>query len=151
MQRHHEAMARAAGAAMQQNFAETLEITSEALVSGIYEDMQAEEGRRGKAEARLMMATAMHYTENPYDDIVRVLGYAMDSPDDVKKDVQFTLAVVHLSFDNTTQAQAQMLDCLETIARLKAAKYKDLEGAMGAQEAEAKEFLEQLPKDGQVN
>ena len=98
---HNTEMGRAAAAAMQQHYQEAIEICSELLTSGLYGDLAKEDkeaARRAKAEVRLMMATAMHYTDGHYDDIVKQLGLAMDAPPLVQKDACFTLAVVQLSF-----------------------------------------------------
>src|SRR6266404_1103585 len=81
---HHSEMARAAAAAMQQNYQEAIDICSELLTSGLYEQVaqsgQAEDARAFRAEARLLMATAMHYADAAYEDIVRLLSFAMDAP-----------------------------------------------------------------------
>src|SRR5947209_20284551 len=74
--RHHQEMARASAAAMEKHYQEAIEISSELLTSGIYEQLAAhgkprseahkvnvEAAQRFRAEARLLMATAMHYAD----------------------------------------------------------------------------------------
>src|SRR4051794_23858235 len=106
--RHHSELARANAAALQQNFQEAVEIASELLTSGIYDEVaqvDPDGARAAKAETRLTMATAMHYNDGHYDDIMRVLKAAMDSPAEVRKDVAFAAAIVHASFDHVGDAR----------------------------------------------
>src|SRR5271168_1987791 len=85
--RHDQEMARAASAAMAGQHAEAQEICSELLTSGLYGEMEnaghKEAARRGKAEARVLLGSAMHFNDGPYEDIVRVLTFALDSPAEV--------------------------------------------------------------------
>ena len=126
--RHHADMARASAAAMEQNYQEAIEICSELIVSGGYEELERlgdasseasaanlAAAQRCRAEARLLMATAMHYADGHYEDIVRVLSFALESPAEIQKDVFFTLAVVHLSFGNSQEARLAMQRALELI------------------------------------
>src|SRR5271163_1501617 len=110
--RHDQEMARAASAAMAGQHAEAQEICSELLTSGLYGEMESEghkeAARRGKAEARVLLGSAMHFNDAAYDDIIRVLTFALDSPAEVRKDALFTLAVVHLSFGHDQEAEAAM-------------------------------------------
>lgn len=151
---HHAEMARASAAAMEQHYQETIEICSELLTGGIYEGLAGlgdigskEVARRCRAEARLLMATAMHYAEGHYEDIVSVLTFALDSPLEIQKDAFFTLGVVHLSFGNAHEAGLAMRKSLEIIAQLGAAG--DASPALRTQEQEAREFLKQLGEVGQ--
>lgn len=150
LKKHQAELGRAAAVAMEQNYDEALDICSELLTSGVYEELAQQghddDARRAKAETRLLMATAMHYSERDYQDIARVLSFAMDSPPEIQKDVQFTLAVVHLSFGQAGQARECMQRCLEIIAQLRAAggKNTDLK-ELAEQEREAREFLQELP------
>jgi tetratricopeptide (TPR) repeat protein len=141
--RHHEDLARAAAAAMAQQYQETIEICSDLVTSGMYEDLpDAELARTLRAQARLMMATAMHYNEGHYEDIVKVLTSAMDSPPEVQKDVYFTLAVVHISFDKRDEARAAMEKCLEINAQLEARGTADAKAHQ--QQEDAAQFLQML-------
>jgi hypothetical protein len=153
LNRHHSELARAAAAAMQKHYQETIDICSDLLTSGIYDEMAASDAkndsaRQHRAEARLMMATAMHYNESHYEDILRVLNAALDSPLQIQKDVNFTLAVLHASFDHVQEARAAMEKTLEQIAQLRAlgseALSKDENRALDVQEQEAIQFLNQL-------
>jgi hypothetical protein len=138
-------MARAAAAAMQQHYQETIEICAELLTSSTYADLakkDAEAARQAKAEVRLMMATAMHYTDGHYDDIVKQLSLAMDAPPQIQKDVCFTLAVVQLSFGHKDEAKNAMQQCLALIAGLQGAGEAD--PGLAAQEQEARQFLAEL-------
>src|SRR5256885_9409901 len=160
-QRHHQEMARASAAAMEQHYQEAIEITSELLTSGIYEQLAAygkprsethkansEAARRFRAEARLLMATAMHYAEAHYEDIVKVLSFAVESPLDVQKDVFFTLAVVHLSFGQENEARMAMLRSLELMRQLKEAGQSS--AASDAQVEEANAFVKDLGEAGKL-
>jgi len=147
---HEAELARAAAAAIEQQYDETIEICSEQLTSGMYEKL-AELGdsdgvKRAKAEVRLLMATAMHYADRHYEDIARVLSLALDSPPEVRKDAYFTLAVVHLSFGQAAEAREAMESALRTIGELRAAGWKDVGAELPRQEREAKEFLAELEK-----
>jgi tetratricopeptide (TPR) repeat protein len=147
IQRHHSELARAAAAAMQKHYQETIDIVSDLLTSGIYEEIAAVDPERAKqfrAEARLMMATAMHYNDAHYEDILRVLNAALDSPPQLQKDVYFTLAVLHLSFDHVEEAKAAMNKALEIISQLRSSGTPDPDGSLAAQEQEAQHFLEQV-------
>ena len=147
LQKHHQEIARATAAAMQQHFSETVEICSELITSDLYTQMEAaglkQEARQAKAETRLMMATAMHYTDCHHDDVLKVLNYALDSPPAVQKDVYFTIAVVQLSAERPADARVAMQTCLTLISDLKRAGAPEAEN-VDQQEREALEFLEQL-------
>ncbi len=143
---HHSEMARAAAAAMQQNYQEAIDICSELLTSGLYEQVaqsgQAEDARAFRAEARLLMATAMHYAAAAYEDIVRLLSFAMDAPPSVQKDVYFTLAVVQLSFGHSKEAKDSMENSLKLIEdQLKSNPHDE---NLIRQQDEANEFLRQI-------
>ena len=147
---HESELARAAAAAMEQQYDETIEICSEQLTSGRYEQLaelgEAEAAKRSKAEVRLLMATAMHYADRHYEDIARVLSLALDSPLEVRKDAYFTLAVVHLSFGQKAEAREAMQSALQTMDELRASGWKDAGAELPRQEFEAKEFLAELGK-----
>lgn len=148
LEQHHAELARAAAAAMQHHYQETIDICSELLTSELYQQLTAatpEAARAAKAETRLMMATAMHYNDAHYEDIVRVLRSAADSPDTTKKDVLFTSAVVHASFNKKDEARAAMNEALAIITKLRGAKEVDRE-ALDMQESEAQSFLKQLDR-----
>ena len=148
LEQHHAELARAAAAAMQQHYQETIDICSELLTSELYQQLTAadvEAARAAKAETRLMMATAMHYNEAHYEDVMRVLKSAADSPDATKKDVLFTTAVVHASFNKKEEARAAMNDALSIIRHLRGSAAADRE-ALDMQESEAESFLKQLEK-----
>jgi hypothetical protein len=130
---HHAEMGRAAAAAMQQHYQETIEICSELLTSGT---------RRTKAEVRLMLATAMHYADGHYEDIVKQLSLAMDAPPEIQKDACFTLAVVQLSFGHKAEATSAMEQCLEVITLLRQSSGD--EPGLRAQQEEARQFLAEL-------
>ncbi|HUS18923.1 MAG TPA: hypothetical protein VMZ25_04690 [Terriglobales bacterium] len=145
--RHHTEMGRAAAAAMQQHYQETIDICSELLTSGTYDDLtkqDKEAARRAKAEVRLMLATAMHYADGHYDDIVRQLGLAMDAPPLIQKDACFTLAVVQLSFGHQQEAGDAMSQCLSLISELRRSNQPDLDGSIASQQQEAEQFLREL-------
>jgi hypothetical protein len=140
--RHHKEVARAAAAAMEGHYAECIEICSELLTAGLYETWAAadpEAARAARAEARLLMANAMHHNDAHYDDLVRVLNAALDSPPEVQKDAWFTLAVVHASFDHADAAREAMARCLDAIAELRRMDVST--AALDQQEAEARRFL----------
>ena len=144
---HNKEMGRAAAAAMQQHYQETIDICSELLTSSTYDDLAKRDkdaGRRAKAEVRLMLATAMHYTDGHYDDIVKQLSLAMDAPPLVQKDACFTLAVVQLSFGHQPEAKNAMEQCLKLIAELRRSNLPDLDGSLATQEREAEQFLREL-------
>ena len=146
LSRHHAELARAGAAAMQRHYQETIEVCSDLLTSGIYDDVAAadpESARRCRAEARLIMATAMHYNEAHYEDIVRVLTAALDSPAEIQKDALFTLAVLHVSFDREDEAHASMEKCIALIEILRKKETGDFE-ELNALEKEAQHFLKQL-------
>lgn len=148
LDQHHAELARAAAAAMQQHYQETIDICSELLTSELYQQLTAvdpETARAAKAETRLMMATAMHYNDAHYEDIVRVLKSAGDSPEWTKKDVLFTSAVVHASFNKKEEARAAMDEALAIIGKLRGSKSADRE-ALDMQESEGESFLKQLDK-----
>jgi hypothetical protein len=145
--RHHAEMGRAAAAAMQQHYQEAIEICSELLTSGIYDELAQQDkdaARRAKAEVRLMMATAMHYADGHYEDIVRQLSLAMDSPPLIQRDACFTLAVVQLSFGHQQEAKDAMTQCLQLIGELRRSNLPDLDASLATQEEEAKQFLQDL-------
>jgi hypothetical protein len=153
LNRHHAEFARAAAAAMQKHYQETIDICSDLLTSGIYDeiaaaDLKGDAARQHRAETRLLMATAMHYNESHYEDILRVLNAALDSPLQIQKDVNFTLAVLHTSFDHVEEARTAMEKSLEQIAQVRASGgqtlSKDEIRALDAQEQEATQFLNQL-------
>lgn len=146
LEQHHSELARAAAAAMQQHYQETIDICSELLTSELYQqltDADAEAARAAKAETRLMMATAMHYNEAHYEDVLRVLKAAADAPETTKKDILFTTAVVHASFNKKDEARAAMNEAMAIIARLKGASAADRD-ALSMQLSEARSFLKQL-------
>jgi tetratricopeptide (TPR) repeat protein len=89
-----------------------------------------------------MLGTAMHYNDAHYEDIVRVLKSTLDSPPDIAKDAYFTLAVVHLSFENPSEAAAAMRRALELIEELRRSGDSDLR--LAEQEEEAREFFQQM-------
>jgi hypothetical protein len=139
-------MARAAAAAMQQNYQEAIDVCSELLTSGIYEELaggdRAEDARIFRAEARLLMATALHYADAPYEDIIRLLSFAMESPPPVQKDVYFTMAVVQLSFGHSKEARESMENSLRIIeSELESDANNE---SLARQRDEAKQFLREL-------
>ena len=160
---HHAEMARASAAAMEQHYQEAIEICSELIVGGGYEELErlgnASSGakaanltaaQRCRAEARLLMATAMHYADGHYEDIVRVLSFALESPAEIQKDVFFTFAVVHLSFGKSQEARWAMQKALEFI-ELRSRKLIAEPGSHAGERAgletqaqEARDFLKQL-------
>lgn len=144
---HNNEMGRAAAAAFEQHYQETIDICSELLTSGVYEKLEAddqESARRCRAEARLMMATAMHYADGHYEDIVRVLSFAMDAPTEIQKDVYFTMAVVQLSFGHQKEAQDSMQQSLLLIEAARKGSTPDPDGALAMQEDEARQFLREI-------
>ena len=148
---HNSEMGRAAAAAMQQHYQEAIEVCSELLTSGTYDELATRDkdaARRAKAEVRLMMATAMHYADGHYDDIVRQLSLAMDAPPLIQKDACFSLAVVQLSFGHRPEAKDAMTQCLTLIGELRRSNLPDLDASLDAQEQEAQQFLRDLPARG---
>ncbi|HWK30641.1 MAG TPA: hypothetical protein VNR20_01035 [Terriglobales bacterium] len=147
IERHHAELARATAAAMRQHYQEAIEIASELLTSGVYDEIAAADpdaARAARAETRLMMATAMHYNDAHYEDIMRVLKSAMDSPADIRKDVAFTAGIVHASFDHLAEAREAMSKALEAIAELRGKGSEDAE--LAERERDVTEFLSQLPE-----
>jgi hypothetical protein len=90
------------------------------------------------------MATAMHYNDAHYEDILRVLKSAMDSPPEIRKDVAFTAGVVHASFDHFAEARESMSKALEAIAELRGKGSEEAE--LADKERDVTEFLSQLPE-----
>lgn len=147
LDQHNTEMARAAAAAMQQHYQEAIEICAELLTSGAYDELAKRDkdaARRARAEVRLLMATAMHYADGHYDDIVKQLSLAMESPPDIQKDACFTLAVVQLSFGHKAEATHAMQQCLALIAELRQANGAADSPALQAQEEEARRFLAEI-------
>ena len=147
LERHHAELARATAAAMRQHYQEAIEIASELLTSGVYDEIAGSDpdaARAARAETRLMMATAMHYNDAHYEDIMRVLKSAMDSPADIRKDVAFTAGVVHASFDHFAEAREAMSKSLEAIAELRGKGSEDAD--LADKERDVTEFLSQLPE-----
>lgn len=147
LERHHGELARANAAALEQNFQEAVEICSELLTGGVYDELAAtdrEAARAAKAETRLTMATAMHYNDGHYEDILRVLKAAMDSPAEIRKDVAFTAGIVHASFEHFAEARESMAQALEAIAELRGKGDEDAD--LAEKEADVTEFLSQLPQ-----
>ena len=145
LEKHHAEMARAAAASMHGHHAETVEICSELLTSSLYADLETagmkEDARRARAECRLLMATAMHYTGTHHEDVLKVLNFALDSPPEIQRDAYFTIAVVELSNERADNARVAMQQCLAIIGDLRRAGFADPEGRMEQQETEALEFL----------
>lgn len=139
-------MARAAAAAMQNQYQEAIDICSELLTGGTYEELassgQEESARTFRAEARLLMATALHYSDATYEDIVRLLSFAMESPPSVQKDVYFTMAVVQLSFGHSKEARESMENSLAIIEN--ALQENPADESLDRQRDEAREFLREL-------
>jgi hypothetical protein len=152
LEKHHRELARATASAMQRHFQETVDICSELLTSGVYEEMEAagekDASRRARAETRITLATAMHYTEAHHDDVLKVLNHALDAPIEVQKDVYFTIAVVQLSAERPQDARVAMEKCLTLTSELKKSGHKDESGAVEEQEREALEFLSHLGAAG---
>ena len=145
--RHNSELARAGAAAMHRHYQETIDICSDLLTAGVYDDIaevDAEAARGARAETRLIMATAMHYNESHYEDIVRVLNAALDSPPAVQKDVYFTLAVLHASFDREEPARAAMEKCVALLASLRGSADAEEKPALDEKEKEAQQFLKEL-------
>src|SRR3954468_9870865 len=145
--RHNSELARAGVAAMQRHYQEAIDICSDLLTGDVYlaiGEQDAELARAARAEARLIMATAMHYNESHYEDIVRVLNAALDSPPAVQKDVYFTLAVLHASFDRDDQARSAMEKCLAIIQKLHATAPDADRTSLDEKEREAQQFLKEL-------
>jgi hypothetical protein len=150
LQRHDQEMARAASAAMTGRHAEAQEICSELITSGLYGEMESaghkDAARRAKAEARVLLGSAMHYNDAPYEDIIRVLTFALDSPVETRKDALFTMAVVHFSFGHLQEAEAAMERCRVELASL-ISNSNTIPSELSTwreQDHEAKIFLEQL-------
>jgi len=132
---------------MQRHYQETIDICSDLLTAGVYHDIaeqDAEAARAARAETRLILATAMHYNESHYEDIVRVLNAALDSPPPVQKDVYFTLAVLHASFDRDEPARSAMEKCLAIVEGLRTSASGEECAALDEKESEARQFLKQL-------
>jgi hypothetical protein len=149
LDQHHRELARAGAAALQRHYQEVIDITSEMLTSGLYDELaqqDPEAARRARAESRLMMATAMHYNDAHFDDIVRVLKSTLDSPPEIQKDAHFTLAVVQLSFEHPADAAASMRQALDLIEALKRSGHDD--PRLVEQEQEAREFFQQIAEVG---
>src|SRR3954453_17407371 len=130
IERHHSELARASAAAMQKHYQEAIDIASDLLTSGIDEEMAAadvERARQARAETRLLLETAMHYNDAHYEDILRVLNAALDAPPQIQKDVYFTLAVFHVSFDHVEDARAAMEKALELMSELRNSDVLNLE------------------------
>ena len=147
MERHYTEIARANAAAMRQHFQEAIDITSELLTSGVYDEMATmdpDAARAARAETRLTMATAMHYNDAHYEDIMRVLKSAMDSPPEVRKDVAFAAGIVHASFAHFNEAREAMANTLEAIAEIRGKGSEDAE--LAEKEADVAEFLSSLPQ-----
>ena len=145
--RHNSELARAGAAAMQRHYQEAIDICSDLLTGDIYTDIaehDAEAARAAKAETRLIMATAMHYNESHYEDIVRVLNAALDSPPYVQKDAYFTLAVLHASFDREEPARSAMEKCLALVRKLRESATGEDGVALEEKEREAQQFLKEL-------
>src|SRR5436305_204814 len=147
--RHNSELARAGVAAMQRHYQEAIDICSDLLTGDVYlaiGEQDAELARAARAEARLIMATAMHYNESHYEDIVRVLNAALDSPPVVQKDVYFTLAVLHASFDREEPARAAMEKALALIESLRESTPAAERQVLDEKEKEARQFLKELGK-----
>jgi hypothetical protein len=146
---HYREMARASAAAMQQHYQEAIDIVAELLISGVHQEIEKSDpelARRFRAEARLLLGTALHYNDASYEDITKVLMLAQNAPPDVLKDVLFTLAVVHLSFDDKLEAAETMRSALEIIEQL--IRQGNTDPRLREQEQEAKDFFQQLSEDG---
>jgi hypothetical protein len=88
------------------------------------------------------MATALHYADAPYEDIIRLLSFAMESPPPVQKDVYFTMAVVQLSFGHSKEARESMENSLRIIeSELESDANNE---SLARQRDEAKQFLREL-------
>jgi hypothetical protein len=149
LSRHNSELARAGAAAMQRHYQEAIDICSDLLTAEVYTDIaeqDAEAARAARAETRLIMATAMHYNESHYEDIVRVLNAALDSPPQVQKDVYFTLAVLHASFDREEPARAAMEKCLALVQKLRESASAEECSALDEKEKEVHQFLKELGK-----
>ena len=145
--KHNSELARAGAAAMQKHYQEAIEICSDLLTGDVYMvvgEQDQELARAARAEARLIMATAMHYNESHYEDIVRVLNAALDSPAAVQKDVYFTLAVLHASFDREELARTSMEKALALVQGLKTSASPEENAALIEKEKEAQQFLKEL-------
>ena len=132
---------------MQRHYQEAIDVCSDLLTGDVYMaigEKDSELARAARAETRLIMATAMHYAESHYEDIVRVLNAALDSPPAVQKDVYFTLAVLHASFDRDDQARAAMEKARALVQSLKTAAEPTEHRALEEKEKEAQQFLKEL-------
>src|SRR4051812_11871860 len=147
IERHNAELARAGAAALQRHYQEAIDVCSDLLTGDVYlaiGEQDAELARATRAEARLIMATAMHYNESHYEDIVRVLNAALDSPAAVQKDVYFTLGVLHASFDRDELARAAMEKALALVQNLKASAESAERKLLEEKEREAQQFLKEL-------
>jgi tetratricopeptide (TPR) repeat protein len=147
IERHHAELARAGAAAMQRHYQEAIDVCSDLLTGDVYMaigEKDAEMARAASAETRLIMATAMHYAESHYEDIVRVLNAALDSPPTVQKDVYFTLAVLHASFDRDELARAAMEKALALLHSQKVSADAAERKLLEEKEREAQQFLKEL-------
>jgi hypothetical protein len=147
VERHHAELARAGAVAMQRHYQEAIDICSDLLTGDVYMaigEKDAELARAARAETRLIMATAMHYAESHYEDIVRVLNAALDSPPAVQKDVYFTLAVLHASFDRDDQARGAMEKALALVQSHKISADPADRQVLEEKEREAQQFLKEL-------
>jgi hypothetical protein len=145
LEQHHREMARASAAALQQQYQEAIDIVAELLVSGVHQEIEKSDpelARRLRAEARLLLGTALHYNDASYEDITKVLNLALNAPPEVAKDVLFTLAVVHLSFDHVPEAADAMRKAMEIIEQMIASGNTD--PRLNEQAQEAKEFFQQI-------
>ncbi len=145
LEQHHREMARASAAALQHQYQEAIDIVAELLVSGVHQEIEqsdAELSRRLRAEARLLLGTALHYNDASYEDITKVLNLALNAPPEIAKDVWFTLAVVQLSFDHTNEAAESMRKAMEMIEQF--IKTGNPDPRLREQEAEAREFFQQI-------
>ena len=145
LEQHHREMARASAAALQHQYQEAIDIVAELLVSGVHQEIEqtdAELARRLRADARLLLGTALHYNDASYEDITKVLNLALNAPPEIAKDVWFTLAIVQLSFGYPNEAAESMRKAMEIIEQLVAGGDKD--PRLKEQAQEAKEFFQQV-------
>src|SRR4051812_23822127 len=132
---------------MQRHYQEAIDICSDLLTGEVYlaiGEKDAELARASRAETRLILATAMHYAESHYEDIVRVLNAALDSPPAVQKDVYFTMAVLHASFDRDDQARGAMEKALALVQSQKTSADPADRQVLEEKEREAQQFLKEL-------
>jgi hypothetical protein len=149
LEQHHREMARASAAALQHQYQEAIDIVAELLVSGVHQEIEqadAELARRLRAEARLLLGTALHYNDASFEDITKVLNLALNAPPEIAKDVWFTLAVVQLSFEHPNEAAESMRKAMEIIEQL--IKSGKTDPRLKEQEQEAKEFFQQISAPG---